>query len=179
MLLGQDTPEFDSRIWMWLIFAALSVFGSLFGKKKKDKEEAELKKRRQAAQQRRSVASPSPSSSAIEQKPNFVPPIPPVARAASAPRPASRPEIMQYEQQVEEYRAEPEVVEYEAEPVESEVIAEPVDLSAALPAVSFVAARRNVHRQEIRRLLGSRTGLRSGFILSELLAPPVGMRHNP
>lgn len=206
MLMQGEPPDgLDSRLWIYLIFAALSVIGGLLGKKKKD--EAEAAKRRPPtarAQQRRQhaptpprvpqqprPARPSQQSPPVEARraqPSLsAPPVPhreplrPVP-ARIRPAPVRRPGV----------RAEPGLiidVSGEPEPVIAEVLEEAAapdekaDAGAPMPARAVrlkeaARVRPSAEAEQVRRLLRDTSGLRSAFILSEILAPPVALREN-
>ena len=199
-LLQGDGPEIDSRIWYYLIFAALSVIGALFGKKKKEEaEEAKRRQRQGRAPKARQTApprvpmAPRPPRSA----PTFPEARPPRPRPAPTPRvarpPGARP--AQVPRRPVEARpsplrgfpgthpsliTEPDALTAEAVEGESraeELVTLPSDLGAPRGPVKRVP-RGPGQSERVRRLLGDRSGLRTAFILSEILAPPVGLREN-
>jgi hypothetical protein len=81
-------------------------------------------------------------------------------------------------------REPPIAVEVEPELLQAE--AEPAEAAAALTTIGTEplagAARRRPGvrrgRRRVQRLVSSKSGLRTGFILSEILAPPVALRDN-
>jgi len=200
LFLAQDDFGVDARVWGYLIFAALSVIGALLGKKKKEEaEEAKRRQRKGPAPKARPTAPPRVPGA---PRPPRSAPTPREARPPR-PRPAPTPRVgrppgrrpAQLPRRPVEARpsplrefpvshpspiTEPDTLTAEAverEPRAEELVTLPSDRGAP-----SVVAERVPHgpdqAERVRRLLGDRSGLRTAFILSEILAPPVGLREN-
>jgi hypothetical protein len=188
-------------MWFYLIFAALSVIGGIFGKKKKDKADAAKREQQRSAPRarRQPPTPPRPPELARPTRPIA----PAEARRAHAPavlrtptrQPRPRPgpprsrtieaRPSQPRQPLGFLRAtlgEPELLTAEVvaeAPAGERMTTLPSDMLS--PAVTAKPPTRHpgTEAARVRRLLQSRAGLRVGFILHEILAPPVGLRDNP
>ncbi len=191
-----DGSDFEfSKLWVYAILLALSVIGGIFGKKKQ--EEQKRQERGSPRVRRPEARSPAPAPPRTPQPPR--PPRPtqlerPTARfpearpARPAPIPVSpRPVRARPGPPMRPPIARPSLREtpIEVEPVLAEVEAAPAELAAPaarsgqeLGAAKRPAIRPGVQVKRVRRLLRSKPGLRTAFVLSEILAPPVGLRHN-
>lgn len=200
-LLLADGIDFDSKIWIYVIFLALSVVGGILGKKKRQEQKRQERgsarpggpeARPQAPTPPRLPQPPRPPRLAqLERPPTRTVPMArfPEARPAR-PRPIPvppRPVMARPGPPMRPPVVRPSVREtpVEVEPVVAEVEAMPSEL--AVPAARAVeevgAARRpgirpGLQVERVQRLLRSKRGLRTAFVLSEILAPPVGLRHN-
>jgi hypothetical protein len=197
-LLQGDTPDLgDSRLWVYLIVAALSVIGGLLGKKKKeDSDAAKRGQRKPATPRARPPASarlPQPARPArsvppVEDGRPYAPPAPhPTARPVP-PRPTPvPPRPVGIRRSVPAERVAVRRPSWEqVEVLTTEVVAEapPGEQSVTSPTDVPVATDKPTQRHptteadRISRLLRSPTGLRAGFIMAEILAPPVALREN-
>ena len=168
MWLAQHEQSLDSQLIYLLIIAVLTIVGTIFGKKNKSDEKTAEKE----TAGDRSTPSRPPAVARPTQPPR--PPAPP------QPRPA-RPIPREY-QTAAARPIEPEIV---AEPVAvlvdepmTPVAGEQINTRAAIPSISQPGARRAFDPGAIERRLKNPADLRTAFILSEILAPPVGLREN-
>ncbi len=203
MLLG-EVPELSSRMWFYLVFAALSVIGGIFGKKKKKKkEEAEAAKQEQqrSAPRARRQAPPPPRPPELARPTR--PPAPAEIRRAHTPAvlrtPTRQPRPRPGPPRPRTIEARPSrptrplggflATRGEPELLTAEVVAEaPLgERITTLPSETLTTAvtakpltrHPGTETARVLLLLQSRAGLRVGFILHEILAPPVGLRDNP
>lgn len=183
-LADGDLPDLlsDPRMWMVVIFGIAGAIGSLFKKKAADQKKRDRAEGiqpppgRAPAPPRRAQVQPSPTPLRRE------PPRPGPAPAAR-PVPAERPRqhlgdaYTLEELRAAARRARSVQVEHPPAPVAT---GRPVALEAEEPTeevllVEPVDQRRHV-RAGLRRLLGDRSGLQTGFVLSEVLSRPVALR---
>lgn len=164
---------------MIVVLMGLSALGGIFGKKK----EREETKRRQEQQRTQSGMPPAHPPTAPRTPP--APPRPAEARQYTpAPpivaRPSTRQRLRLIPPPEPTMDVEPVLVEVELEPeIESgkkrptprrETPKRPARMRAAGPCRGNLA--------DVRRMLCHKSALRAAFILTEILAPPVGLRDN-
>ena len=201
LLQGDTTDLIDSRLWFYLIFAALSVIGGIFGKKKKDEAEAAKRKQQQGRAPQTRPRSPTPQRTPQPPRPaRPARPTPPVearhprmpttahpATRRQPPRPVpARPRPVQARPGPLPERAAVRLPSWEqpdvltAEVVEEAPAAGQLTTlpSDTLAPVKPARKRPTAEAEQVGRLLRDTSGLRSAFILSEILAPPVALREN-
>lgn len=179
-VLLADGYEIDARLWFYLIVAALSVIGGLLGKKKK--EEAERAKREASKGRAPKTRPPAPPRGTQVPRPPRPKPTHPQARPRPTRPPAHPVEARPSPVRPRHVARRAVLIEpgpLAVESLEVDVTTEAITtLSSPDKPVGPARPSRGRENRHTRRLLRSRTGLRTAFILSEILAPPVALRDN-
>jgi len=181
----------DAQLWVYLIFAAISVVGAILGKKQKEREQRQRTARpggRPAARPRvspppiqrpasqmpparpRVSAPPVPSAPPTQPQPTTTIPRPVEARPTGVAPSAGRPREIP-EPPVE---AELEPIVVETEPGKQAPVPTTSGKAPELPKTRRPS--RFVGDHAIQAMLRDKSGLRTAFVLSEILGPPVALR---
>ena len=201
LLQGDTTDLLDSRLWFYLIFAALSVIGGIFGKKKKDKAEAAKRKQQQGRAPQARPRSPTPQRTPQPPRParptppvearrphTRAPPHPATRRQPTQPVPARPRPVQARPGSLPEWAAarlpsweQPDALigeRIEEASAVGQLTTLPSDTLAPVDSAKPARKRPTAEGEQVRRLLRDTSGLRSAFILSEILASPVALREN-
>lgn len=186
MWLTQHNQGFDSQLVYFLIIVVLSVLGALLGKKNKPDEKTQTDR---GPRETPPPISRTPTPARPAKPPHT---IEPTARDASQitrekieailfpeirqrPAPPRPPKIVT---PPPARPIPPEYVKAAAAPDQVEIVAEPFEELPPVPSASRPGLRRGFDTAALQRRLKNPADLRTAFILSEILAPPVGLRDN-
>lgn len=184
MWLAQQSDGFDSQLIYLLVFVAISVISTIFGRKAKRDEQAPARGRASRGdRQPTPPTSKPPRPVEHPSRPETTEPIilngpiepaaprrPPVPFQAKIQPPKARPA-----RQFQRKYAAPEEPAIEAH---VELVPETAPKSRPESAVKTSVLRRAFDTAAVRQRLRTPADLRTAFILSEILAPPVALRDN-